>query len=940
MAVPGIEVEIIKGGTEGRPIDRGRWVQNMWRPKGHSDWQSRPGFGQVAQIDTTMRSTTTTPGSSSDEYGFSKHLGSHLVQSKWGSEQIVSIFLMSAQSGTSQIDKSSKWGSYYSVTVYDIATTRTYEQVLFRHTSENKTADFGQYNEPRMYDWYGCYETNENTDNQSFLYGIEEPFYFTVYQNELFFGNRFTGLLVYRPADFRELRDKTVDSDQKIHWVKGYSEACLVTRVVPVDGLASAQYNYLQKQDFPAPVAVSSFQNRFVVAAESHLIFSDVNIPNSFIDANQILVPSQEKVTAVAAVGNMLMVFTEKETLAYQAPLGDLASAGRFTVVSRSVGCLSPRSVVSVGAGIFWADSNGVYSSVNGFEIKELSEPINQFFKGGMTSPLSHYLTDSGIADPSTFEQPRTLYRQTDTEDVSITYSQDSGCLFLSYPSSNALWCLSGDGWSLWPVESAVKEVLGVPTVGIQDNINNPYVISGKSGLFLIGSVEGSSFVSATASGGEVYTNSYYIMELGRGGALDRSVLNEDYRTVFGAYKKQLIGDGDTRVYFGQPALDAVTGSYWLPVEIVPDYNIMGPIDGFNLVFGYESALWTPGGTPVIPPERRNLTGAALTFTVTPATQTISISYGPAASSLNMAAKQRNILLYIKMEQAVASATALNYGFDFTVAGGVASVVSSGVTKSAAVYIWDQHFGPLHKDNDVTQPVDWAYKSVQIGVDSAARSRARGLFTRMISHGNSQAPIAPSWPWGVYNTLLGADWKGWSSQVLDFTSGIVSIANKFTLRTRYRDDSSVDLQTRTFNKAAVYGDQASLVSYVSGATTVITLSANHAFVIGDVVVITNSITAELNGTFTILAVPAANSLEIPVDSSALPGGATSGILFVDNAFLIDDEEHNIIATSDSVKGSYLSYMIFGFLRDRSEKVEIASSKALMRDAGSRRRTGR
>jgi len=57
-------------------------------------------------------------------------------------------------------------------------------------------------------------------------------------------------------------------------------------------------------------------------------------------------------------------------------------------------------------------------------------------------------------------------------------------------------------------------------------------------------------------------------------------------------------------------------------------------------------------------------------------------------------------------------------------------------------------------------------------------------------------------------------------------------------------------------------------------------------------------------------------------------------------YLVDDEEHDTIATSDSVKGAYLSYMMFGFMRDRAEKVEIASAKAVIRPGGTRRRTGR
>jgi len=133
----------------------------------------------------------------------------------------------------------------------------------------------------------------------------------------------------------------------------------------------------------------------------------------------------------------------------------------------------------------------------------------------------------------------------------------------------------------------------------------------------------------------------------------------------------------------------------------------------------------------------------------------------------------------------------------------------------------------------------------------------------MVTHGAGTSPLSPNWIWGVYNTLLGADWKGWTSQVIDFSSGLVKIADKFPLRTRYKDTATSSMKYRRFNATPKYGE-----------------------------------------------------------------------------YLVDDEEHDTIATSDSVKGAYLSYMMFGFMRDRAEKVEIASAKAVIRPGGTRRRTGR
>ena len=47
-----------------------------------------------------------------------------------------------------------------------------------------------------------------------------------------------------------------------------------------------------------------------------------------------------------------------------------------------------------------------------------------------------------------------------------------------------------------------------------------------------------------------------------------------------------------------------------------------------------------------------------------------------------------------------------------------------------------------------------------------------------------------------------------------------------------------------------------------------------------------------------------------------------------------------IATSDSVKGETISYMVFGFMRNRAASLTIESLKGVFRAAGGRRRTGR
>ena len=356
MAVGGLEVEIVTGGIDEQPADRGRWVQNMWRRRGHFAWETRPGFGQLASYNTTLNTPIDIPKHGNPYWGYQEHLGSTSIKTSWGAVQVISVFRTHAQTGQSNSATQSVWSDLYAVSIVDGSTGDRWESVLHHHTSELKGSDLPQPS------WRGCYETNETIDHQNFLGALDERFYFHVYSDKLFFGNALTGLLVYSPADFRKDRRKTVESDELNDWVNGHSESSNINRLVPVDGLTPLSYNYLTKEELPPPVDLTTVQNRLVVATKGELFFSEPGVPNAFISTNFTVVPTQGEVTAVVSVSDNVLVFTEQETFLYQPSVGDVASAGRFITVSSSVGCLSPATKVPHLSGVYWCDSNGVYA--------------------------------------------------------------------------------------------------------------------------------------------------------------------------------------------------------------------------------------------------------------------------------------------------------------------------------------------------------------------------------------------------------------------------------------------------------------------------------------------------------------------------------------------------------------------------------------------------
>ena len=60
----------------------------------------------------------------------------------------------------------------------------------------------------------------------------------------------------------------------------------------------------------------------------------------------------------------------------------------------------------------------------------------------------------------------------------------------------------------------------------------------------------------------------------------------------------------------------------------------------------------------------------------------------------------------------------------------------------------------------------------------------------------------------------------------------------------------------------------------------------------------------------------------------------------DGNFLIDDEQVDVISISDGVRGESVSWMLFGHMMNRAERIAVESATAVLRVLGGRRRIGR
>ena len=115
MAVRGREVEGIAGGIEAASTVKGAFNQNMIFRRMSAE--TREGFGQVVELDTTMNAIDweAVAGAvfpNADElWGYKNHLGSYLLNTANGHKQVVSVFSADVRTGDRQFERTNPIGA-------------------------------------------------------------------------------------------------------------------------------------------------------------------------------------------------------------------------------------------------------------------------------------------------------------------------------------------------------------------------------------------------------------------------------------------------------------------------------------------------------------------------------------------------------------------------------------------------------------------------------------------------------------------------------------------------------------------------------------------------------------------------------------------------------------------------------------------------------------
>ena len=918
MAAPKAEIDIIKEGMSLKdPYNNQTFIQNLYKNRGL--YETRDGFGTLMEFNAPL--TTRYSGGSrvtNNEFGLQKHLGSFSFTTEFGHEQIISIFLARGWTGY-QVANGTDYVDYYCVNVYDVTTDNFWQEVLYTHTSEQTAT----YLETTF--WRGFLEAKPPLLNYgSIVLASDVDFWFTEYLGKVYFGSPEAGIYVYNPASFIKNRDKrinNVNSRDEVwdHLSNPYSETSLITPLSLKDGLFADGFSYVTDDELTDVVDADALQGRLIYASGKTIFFSDIGVSNSIIGDNSFTFHEMRgEITAIKVFNNLVIVWSEDQTFVYQPSQGALRSAGRSTEVHSEIGCLGPNAVLFRANRIFWVDSNGLYSTGTGFSAEELSAPIKQFFTHSTVNPFIHYFTASGFINP-TDDTPDFVYSfENNSDGVHLSFDEVHEQLIFVVPKLNLAWIYK-NGWYLWSFTSIVKSEAGPTYVVAGDaNISTPWITSTQTKTFAVGGaidkqVEYKDDRGITENIG--ISRSFRLFEWGKGGALDGSTRDfEEGRRQLGYYD-QLSSTGDLVCYFDplerwgnklsaeatQPTSYTEEDDLWyLPVNFTAKADEHHKILTYHLEFDYDTTKY----------ETIPWAGAAddsIVFML------------PTERAVNYSGYSPGVIAGTAQVSDTAGTITIKYDASIPYAGGQTSYEYSNLNRyNKNPIIWI----PFKKRNRSSS-------------GNAQVNLITSVTTNSYSYGDTPPGVSATdmkvfaWNPGYYyletadTRTTGVDWIYKSDQI-----GMEG-ANQIKARGSYSliNSRGVGEPIKTW----LYGPWNTVAGsdykdYVTQLVDVTDTNLDRAALVE--VANKNSIRTRFKP----------STLEDRLfDGSALYGDNTNS---AEGNYLVDTEEIDTIATSDSVRGESVNYTFFGFLLDKASKINIRSIKVVMQAVAGRRRRGR
>jgi len=992
VAVAGEEVELLEEGTRIVAPTKGAFALNVFYR--HGAWRVRKGFGQVTQFTTRMTQNQTTDLARSDEridqkWGYQRHLGSRLITTGFGHEQIVSVFY--CQNNTGSGPSRTTVLPLYCVNIYDITTDTRWEEPIYLHTSTQKVdgqvvasqKNLGQ----DVESWYGHYDTDLDADAQKWVGADpDEYFYFEEFSfrgdtTVLFFGSKRTGLMYYVPATFPETPQfKFVDSEFRHEWANPYGESSLVQQAtIRVPRTAVGESNAFFKQDeVGVPDVVTSLGSRLVYAVGRTIFFSDGGSPTTIGTDNFITLPSDGDVVAMSSINGQLLILTSDESFVFQPSSGATVAAGRLIAISDNVGCVGPNAIVRVEDLLFFVDKSGVYTYSGDLQVRLSSGAIDSYFTDYASNPLTSFLDTTGYTPLLTDQPHTTLYFK--EPGVNCAYSPELRALFITVPEQNLTLCLANSKWSFWSYTSSayVVQPSGAPAAAsypgiIRDTdnpdgfITMPWLVSGQEDLFLVGGPEKQRLTDAAQKkpsdtvidvDDDVQSFSAYILRYGRGGGIDRSIRDEDDRFVAGKY---VIEDPDgyppstnAAHWYVDPWIPVQKGyvfpngytvalgdNVWLlPVSVVPPVDLLDSVSGefyvnqFKIWIRFDNTHWKPvlEGTD-------QTSGTQIDFLL-PSERVASWKGYFSSYSPNTAGTSERV------EVATSSGGApLN-------AGDMIRIEWAGQgsqTTTDWYHFPNMNIGPNRKSTLIYIPMratDGSYNVSGMGL-VADRSTTNSKVMPWLLNGNTGS--------GTTNTQDGGfiPWEQWtttSKRALDSIAQPVEWAYK----SPKVGGDDIGVKARGLFSRFLSQGPGTVANYLVptwayGLFNISVASEQKGWTMQIVDTNDDSSAAESpawdeSRSETTIRTRVKDSSAGLINKTFGTTGLTWGNdAYADRAegtYLIDDPGPEVMSTSLSVKGRSFTYMIFGFIQERAQALSFESAKAVFRRLGGRRRRGR
>jgi hypothetical protein len=224
-------------------------------------------------------------------------------------------------------------------------------------------------------------------------------------------------------------------------------------------------------------------------------------------------------------------------------------------------------------------------------------------------------------------------------------------------------------------------------------------------------------------------------------------------------------------------------------------------------------------------------------------------------------------------------------------------------------YIWNfsdlGNSSDTHINDNVCQGVDWAYSSIPVGIEQGVQIKNRGVYAQVLSHGTASDMIPNAWTDSpasrrLYNTVVSNDNTQWMAQVVDYQPGPEGFVNN-----------------RPFEPTAKASSP---------------LSINGALVDGVFGGIHNTIRTRFRQTNMVMGYKVFGI----TGGSKFWGGSNTDT----GTILIDDPQYGTIADSNSTRGEWISWMFFGHVLNKAEKLILKTANVIVKQVAGRRRVGR